>query len=138
MYTHIYIYIVSIYIYIYTLSVSSLLFLQTFLIPIYFTGESRYIILCASRIVGPGVSFTIFAKECKTLGGGGGDPPPRGAFDGMGAKIALWGPKCQGATPFEAFEHPCFLKTASQMALGSILEPPGVEFGGSGVDFCDI
>ena len=56
----------------------------------------------------------------------------------MGAKIALWGSKCQGATPFEAFEHPCFLKTASRMALGSILEPPGLEFGGSGVDYCDI
>ena len=56
----------------------------------------------------------------------------------MEAKIALGGPKYQGATPFEAFEHPCFLKTASRTALGSILEPPGVEFGGSGVDYCDI
>ena len=56
----------------------------------------------------------------------------------MGAKIALWDPKCQGATPFEVFQHPCFLKTVSRTAPGSILEPPGVDLGGSEEDYFDI
>ena len=56
----------------------------------------------------------------------------------MGANIALWDPKCQGATPFEVFQHPCFLKTVSRTAPGSILEPLGVDLGGSGVDYFDI
>ena len=43
--------------------------------------------------------------------GGGGDPPPQGAFDGMDA---LW---------------------ASQKSPRSILEPPGVDLEGSGTDF---
>ena len=53
----------------------------------------------------------------------------------MAAKIAVWAPKCRGASPFEAFETPWLSKMVSWEGPRSIFEPTGVDFGWFRLDF---
>ena len=56
----------------------------------------------------------------------------------MAAQIALWAPKCRGASPFEAFEIPWLSKMVSWEGPRSIFEPTGVDFGWFRLDFFKI
>ena len=54
------------------------------------------------------------------------------------AKIAVWAPKCRGASPFEAIETPWLSKMVSWGGPKSIFEPTGVDFGWFRLDFFKI
>ena len=55
-----------------------------------------------------------------------------------GAKLAVLASKNYAGRPLEPSSVRCLLKIASWRAPGSILEAPGLDFGGSGDDFCEI